>query len=77
MKIADQIIDKAERMDAAGKIDWKKVKQFKREPGFRLRNATEKYHFVILGNGDVNSFKAQPLVVLPLNDYLAQLKSVK
>lgn len=74
MKIPEQIIDKAVRLKVDDRINWEQVYFSKREAGKVLRKLTEKYHFVIIGKGDINNFNEQPLVVMHLNDYLAQLK---
>jgi hypothetical protein len=77
MKIENQIVSKCKAMKINDRIDWERVRQFKRQPGKQIREALKTNHFVILGSGNINNFEKQPLVVLHLNDYLGQLISIK
>ena len=77
MKIPEEIIKKADKLKVSDKINWNAVFYSKREPSRVIRNITEEYGFAILGKGSVDNFYEQPLVVIPLNDYLAQLKGAK
>lgn len=74
------MVDKAirEKIEALGfgeLIDFTKVKQYKREPSKRLREATEKNDFVILGKGDLKDFYSQPVVVIPIDDFFGMLQA--
>jgi len=71
--INKNIIAQAEGMKIADKFDWKRVKQFKKEPPKFLREAVDKNEMVILGDGDLKNYYQQPLMVIPINDFMGML----
>jgi hypothetical protein len=71
--VESKIKQKAEGLKVSDKFDWKRVKHIKKNPPNYLRKAVEKNEIVILGNGDLKNYYEQPLVVIPINDFMAMM----
>jgi acetyl-CoA carboxylase beta subunit len=78
LKMIDaQIIEKINALRVADKFNFKRTIQINKKLPEYLRKATNKNEIVILGNGNLLDFYNQPVVVIPVNDFLAMLTTCK
>jgi hypothetical protein len=73
----EQIKDLAKSLKVDDKINWKRTKLIKKYVPKYMRKAVNKHEIAIIGSGDIKNYYDQPLVVIPVNDFMAMLMSCK
>ena len=75
--IDSKILAEAEKMNISGRLNhFSRISQIKKEPPGYLRKKIYTDEMTILGNGDLNDYYNQPLIIIPLNDFFKMVQSM-